>query len=53
MPRLDLDVFLEAYPEPIGRLTRLEDGAISFHYLTDALAHPLSLSLPLGAPRGR
>lgn len=47
MPRLDLDVFLEAHPEPIGRLTRFDDGATGFRYLTDALAHPLSVSLPL------
>jgi len=49
MPRLDLDVFLEAHPEPIGRLTRLNDGATGFRYLTDALPHPLSVSLPLRA----
>ena len=47
MPRLDLDVFLEAVPEPIGRLTRLEDSSTSFRYLTDRLPHPLSLSLPV------
>lgn len=47
MPRLDLDVFLEAHPEPVGRLTRFEDGATGFRYRTDALAHPLSVSLPL------
>ena len=47
MPRLDLDVFLEAHPAPIGRLTRFEDGATGFRYLTDAPAHPLSVSLPL------
>lgn len=47
MPQLDLDVFLEAHPEPVGRLTRLDDGTTSFHYITNALAHPLSLSLPL------
>lgn len=47
MPRLDLDVFLEAHPEPIGRLTRVNDGIMGFRYLTDALNHPLSLSLPL------
>jgi serine/threonine-protein kinase HipA len=47
VPRLDLDVFLEASSAPIGRLTRLEDGTASFRYLTDALAHPLSVSLPL------
>lgn len=47
MPTLDLDVFLEGQAAPIGRLTRLGDGATSFRYLTDALPHPLSLSLPL------
>ncbi|TQM93787.1 HipA domain-containing protein [Roseinatronobacter monicus] len=47
MPRLELEVFLEAHPAPIGRLTRFDDGAVGFHYITDALAHPLSLSLPV------
>lgn len=47
MPWLDLDVFLEACTRPIGRLTRFDDGALGFAYLTDALPHPLSLSLPL------
>ncbi|MDS9469696.1 HipA domain-containing protein [Paracoccus sp. MBLB3053] len=47
MPQLDLAVFLETLPAPIGRLTRFDDGSTSFRYLTDALPHPLSLSLPL------
>jgi len=47
VPPLDLDVFFEALPDPIGRLTRFDDGSISFRYLVDALPHPLSLSLPL------
>lgn len=47
MAILELDVFLEALPEPVGRLSRQDDGAISFRYLADALPHPLSLSLPL------
>lgn len=47
MPQLDLDVFLEALPEPIGRLTRFDDGSTSFRYLADRLPHPLSLSLPV------
>lgn len=47
MPALELDVFLEALPAPVGRLTRHDDGEVSFRYLTDALPHPLSLSLPL------
>lgn len=44
---LELDVFLEALPEPVGRLTRHDDGDVSFRYLRDALPHPLSLSLPV------
>ncbi|WP_166461939.1 HipA domain-containing protein [Paracoccus alkanivorans] len=47
MAVLELDVFLEALPDPVGRLTRQGDGSTSFRYLTDALPHPLSLSLPL------
>jgi serine/threonine-protein kinase HipA len=47
MPQLSLDVFLEARPEPIGRLTRLDNGSTSFRYLADQLPHPLSLSLPV------
>lgn len=44
---LDLDVFLDGTPDPVGRLTRDDAGATSFQYLSDAPAHPLSLSLPL------
>lgn len=44
---LELDVFLESLPEPVGRLSRQDDGATRFCYLTDAMPHPLSLSLPL------
>ena len=44
---LELDVFLEALPEPVGRLTRQDDGSVSFRYVRDALPHPLSLSLPV------
>lgn len=47
MAILELDVFLEALPASVGRLTRYDDGAIYFRYLTDTLPHPLSLSLPL------
>ena len=48
MPRIDLDVFLEAHTEPIGRLTRVNDGTMGFRYLTNALVHPLSLSPKAG-----
>jgi serine/threonine-protein kinase HipA len=47
MPRLDLDVFLEGCPDPVGCLTRHDDGATGFRYLTDNLPYPLSLSLPV------
>lgn len=42
-----LDVYLEAVPEPIGQLSSGPDGEMAFAYLTDALPHPISLSLPL------
>jgi serine/threonine-protein kinase HipA len=42
-----LDVHLEGIAAPVGRLARGEDGAVQFHYLTDALPHPLTLSLLL------
>lgn len=44
---LELDIFLEALPEPVGRLTRQDDGSVSFRYVRDALPYPLSLSLPV------
>lgn len=47
MARLDLDVFLEGIPRPIGELSRLDDGTCTFRYLTDAVPHPVSLSLPI------
>ncbi len=47
MPMLELDVFLEARPEPVGRLTRFDDGSTGFRYVADDLPHPLSLSLPM------
>ena len=42
-----LDVHLEGTTAPIGQLSRGDDGAVQFRYLTAALPHPLSLSLPL------
>lgn len=45
--KLLLDVHLEGISTPIGQLAAAEDGAVQFRYLTDALPHPLSLSLPL------
>ena len=47
MPALELDVFFEGMANPAGRLARADDGTTSFRYLTDDLAHPLSLSLPV------
>lgn len=47
MARLDLDVFLEGIQFPIGELSRHDDGICSFRYLTDAVPHPISLSLPI------
>ncbi|OJH45378.1 HipA domain-containing protein [Paracoccus sp. SM22M-07] len=47
MAVLELDVFIEGLPEAVGRLTRQHSGAMAFRYLTDALPHPMSLSLPL------
>lgn len=47
MARIDLDVFLEGIPLPIGELSRLDDGTCTFRYLTDAVPHPVSLSLPI------
>ncbi|MCW1918038.1 HipA domain-containing protein [Rhodobacter sp. KR11] len=44
---LELDVQLEGKLAPIGRLTRRDDGVLSFRYLSDDLPHPISLSLPL------
>jgi serine/threonine-protein kinase HipA len=42
-----LDVYLEAVPEPIGQLSSGPDGEMAFAYLTDALPHPISVSLPI------
>lgn len=47
MANLTLDVFFEAIPAPIGQLSRDDDGACTFCYLTDHLPHPISLSLPV------
>lgn len=44
---LELDVFFETLPDPVGRLTRQDDGGVSFRYVQDVLPHPLSLSLPV------
>ena len=42
-----LDVYLEAVERPIGRLSSGTDGEMSFAYVTDALPHPISASLPV------
>lgn len=42
-----LDVHLKGTTKPIGQLLRGDHGAVQFQYLTDALPHPLSLSLPV------
>ncbi|MEE4111010.1 MAG: HipA N-terminal domain-containing protein, partial [Halieaceae bacterium] len=42
-----LDVYLEAVLEPIGQLSSGPDGEMAFAYLTDALPHPISISLPV------
>lgn len=42
-----LDVHLEGIAAPVGRLARGVDDAVQFHYLTEALPHPLPLSLSL------
>lgn len=47
MARLDLDVFFEGTHLPIGELSRLDDGSCTFRYLTEAIPHPLSMSLPI------
>lgn len=44
---IQLDVFLEGSDAPIGRLSKLDSGASEFRYLTDEVAHPISLSLPV------
>lgn len=44
---LALDVHMEGTTGPVGQLTRHDDGAVQFHYLTDARPYPLSLSLPI------
>jgi hypothetical protein len=38
MAKLELDVFLEGQNAPIGRLSRNDDGATAFRYLSDQLA---------------
>ncbi len=42
-----LDVYLEAVQEPIGQLSSEPDGDMSFRYLTDAISHAISVSLPI------
>jgi serine/threonine-protein kinase HipA len=42
-----LDVYLEAVEEPVGQLFSGPDGEMAFHYMTDALPHPISVSLPI------
>ena len=42
-----LDVYLEAGREPIGKLSSEPDGDMSFRYVTDAIPHAISASLPI------
>ena len=46
-----LDVWIESFPEPLGKLSSDDDGAIRFRYLDAYLANgssfPISVSLPL------
>lgn len=53
MTRLSLDVRLEAFDDPIGRLASDDFGALTFAYAESHLARadalPLSMSLPLEA----
>ena len=42
-----LDVYLEAVQEPVGQLSSRSDGDVSFRYLTDAVPHAISASLPV------
>jgi serine/threonine-protein kinase HipA len=48
--RVQLNVWIEGYEEPVGRLTSDESGRMEFHYFEDfvhrADAVPLSLALP-------
>jgi serine/threonine-protein kinase HipA len=51
MSAINLDVRLDGFPDPIGNLSKDENGALAFAYapvyLEDASACPISLSLPL------
>lgn len=51
MSELTLDVRLDGFPAPIGKLKRLQSGNVAFAYTSEHLALPnrlpLSLSLPL------
>lgn len=53
MTPINLDVRLDGFDKPIGRLSRNETGALAYQYhdafLQQANAFPLSLSLPLQA----
>jgi serine/threonine-protein kinase HipA len=42
-----LDVYLEATPYPIGKLSATDEGVMAFTYTTDQLPHPISASLPI------
>ena len=42
-----LDVYLEAVREPIGQLSSESDGDMTFRYVTDAIPHAISASLPI------
>ncbi len=42
-----LDVYLEAVSEPIGELSSEPDGDMAFRYVTNAIPHAISVSLPV------
>ncbi|MDE2913702.1 MAG: HipA domain-containing protein [Paracoccaceae bacterium] len=42
-----LDVYLEGVQTPIGQLSSKPDGDVSFRYVTDAIPHAISASLPI------
>lgn len=44
-----LDIYLEAVQEPVGQLSSEPDGDVSFRYVTDAIPHAISASLPIRA----
>lgn len=50
---MDLDVRLEGFEEPIGRLSSNDRGAVRFEYLEDYSSRPEALALSLSLPVDR